>query len=360
MSKSEIEVLRDKINAIDDNIVVLLRKRACLAKSIGEIKLKTGKEFYSPVREHKIYRNLLKKESGDFHKKGLLAVFREIQSVCLNLEKQLRIVYLGPEASFTHIASREKFGDSAFYYPVKTISDVFDEVARESAPYGIVPIENTSEGAVTHTLDMFLEYDLKICAELSIKISHCLLSKAKKLQQIKRIYSNPQALGQCRIYIESHFPGVEVIEVSSTASAAQIASKNKDSAAIASKLAGEVYNIPVIDSEIEDRKNNYTRFLVIGKNFIERSGEDKTSIVFSVKDEVGILYRMLKPFALNGINLTKIESRPSKTKPWEYYFFLDFEGYYKDTKVRRALFELEKNCTFIKILGSYPREVIKE
>lgn len=349
--------IREKIDRIDESIVRLLNRRARLAQRIGEVKSHTGQEYYNPAREHRIYRRLIETSDGIFPKQGLLAVFREIQSACLSLEEPLQVVYLGPEASYTHISARQKFGTRAEYLPVSTITDVFEEVNRNRGLYGIIPIENTTEGAVTHSLDMFLEYDLKICSELTIPIGHCLLSRAKTPGRIKRIYSQSQALAQCRVYLETNFPGVEVRETSSTAEAARQASFEATSAAIASELASEVYKIPVIEKNIEDRKSNFTRFLVIGHNFAERTGIDKTSIVFSVKDEVGVLHKMLKPFGENKVNLTKIESRPSRTHLWEYAFFIDFDGYFTDTPVKRALKSLERHCIFLKVLGSYPREV---
>jgi chorismate mutase/prephenate dehydratase len=269
------------------------------------------------------------------------------------LQKRPKIAYLGPEATFTHIAAIKRFGSAVEYIKTDSITDVFTEVERRRADFGVVPIENSTEGAVNHTLDMFMESDLKICSEVVLEIEHNLLSKGS-LSSIKKVYSNPQVLGQCRLWLEANLAQVELIPVSSTTKAAQIAAKGKTSAAIASKVAAERYGLKILAESIEDSPHNITRFLVIGKADVEPTGNDKTSIMFSVKDRVGVLHDMLGPFKRNRINLTKIESRPSKKQPWKYYFFVDMQGHIKDKKVRQALGELEKYCAYLKQLGSYP------
>jgi chorismate mutase/prephenate dehydratase len=252
------------------------------------------------------------------------------------------------------MAARARFGSSAIFSPLPSIADVFQEVSQRRADYGVVPIENSTEGVVTHTLDMLVEADVKICAEVFLEIHLFLLSRSGRFEDIQRIISHPQALAQCRRWLASHFPHVGVEEAASTAQAAQMAAQNASVAEIASGLAKEFYGLEVIEGNVEDRTNNITRFLVIGDQEPRPSGEDKTSIVFSVKDEVGIFHRMLEPFDKNRINLTKIESRPSKDRPWEYLFFLDLAGHKEEPRIQSAISKLERSSLFIKILGSYP------
>ncbi len=267
--------------------------------------------------------------------------------------KPPRIAYLGPEATFTHLAAIKRFGSQVEYLPCNSITDVFTEVEKENADYGVVPIENSIEGAVSHTLDMFVDSDLKICAQVILYVSHNLLANCPKAK-IRRIYSNPQVFGQCRIWLQENLARAEKIDVFSTTQAAQIARKEKSSACIASLLAARTYKLKVVARDIEDSPHNITRFLVIGKADVKRTGTDRTSVIFSIKDKVGALQDMLMPFKKYKINLTKIESRPSKKKAWDYYFFLDLEGHRDTPKVKKALSELENKCRFLKVLGSYP------
>jgi chorismate mutase/prephenate dehydratase len=284
---------------------------------------------------------------------SLKAIFREVMSAALSIEKGIRVAYLGPMATFTHQASIQKFGSSVEYIPSESISDVFEEVEKGRADYGVVPIENTTEGAVTHTLDVFSDSDLKICSEVFLRINHSLLSNAP-LKKIRKIYSNPQVFGQCRNWLKKNLPKADLIEVSSTSRAAELASSEKAAAALASRLASRYYRVKILADGIEDFKINITRFLVIGRHVAKKTGQDKTSILFSIKDKVGALYEILSPFKKYHINMTKIESRPSKKKPWEYYFFVDFLGHQDDQNVKKALKVLERHCVFLKILGSYP------
>ncbi len=293
-------------------------------------------------------------KSKNLQNKTLEAIYREIMSGSLSLQNPANIAYLGPEATFTHIAALERFGSSVNYIDCGSITEVFNEVETDRADYGVVPIENSTEGAVNHTLDMFIDSDLKICAESLLPIKHNLLSKEKRISSIKRVYSNPQVLGQCRLWLESNLPGVELVHTSSTTRAAQVASKKKQTAAIGSKLAASKYKLKIIAESIEDSPHNFTRFLIIGKDETEPSKQDKTSIMFSIKDKVGALHDILAPFKRNSVNLTKIESRPSKKKAWDYYFFVDFAVHHKDSKIKKTLARLEKQCKFLKILGSYP------
>ncbi len=349
----KLKSLRQKIDLIDKDIIELLNKRASFSREIGKIKLKLDKSIYSPEREKQVLSRLSKLNKGPLNLKAIEAIYSEIMSSSLSLEKPLVIAYMGPKASFSHQASLKKFGSLVEYSDCDTISDCFNEVEKGNCDYGVVPIENSIEGAVTHTMDMLVDSDLKICSQIILEISHNLLSKCG-IKSIKKIYSNPQVLGQCRLWLEKNLARVEAIEVSSTSRAAQICAKEKNSACIASLLAAKVYGLGIVSRNIEDTPHNITRFLVIGKNDVCPAGDDKTSIVFSIKDKVGALHDMLLPFRKYKINLTRIESRPSKKKAWDYYFFVDLEGHRQDKNVRAALRTLEGKCKYLKILGSYP------
>lgn len=352
--KESVNALRKKIDQVDEKIITLLNERALLASEVGQAKGLEGQGAYAPGREKEIYLRLSGLNSGPLPERALRSIYREILSASRSLEAPIKIAYLGPEATFAHMAAQGLFGASATYIPALSIPDVFHEVRQLSATYGIVPIENSTEGVITHTLDMLVEADLKICAEVSSEIHLHLLSLSGRSEDIRRIVSHPQPLAQSRRWLATHCPGIELDEVASTAQAARIAAKDGEAAAIASSLAKEFYGLKLVKSNIEDHASNMTRFLVVGHDSPRPSGDDKTSVVFSVKDEVGILHRMLAPFAKNRINLTKIESRPIKDKPWEYLFFLDFEGHIEEARVRRAVKQLEKSCLFVKVLGSYP------
>ena len=355
LSRNEtVDALRKKIDQIDEKIVALLNNRAAFAQKIGEAKQSDNQEVYVPSRENDILRRVSQLNRGPLSEQTILTIFREIISASRGLEVPLKIAYFGAEASYAHLAAKEKFGSSAVLLPTASISDVFHEVSQGRASFGVVPIENSSEGVVAHTLDWLVESDLKICAESFLEIHHNLLSRSGRADHIQTIVSHPQALAQCRRWLVSHFPSVKVEEVASTAHAAMTAAADDTVGAIAGALAKEVYRLQTVAANIEDHSNNITRFLVIGNNESRPSGGDKTSLVFSVKDKPGVLHRMLQPFAKSRINLTKIESRPIKNKPWEYMFFIDFKGHRDDRRVRKAITELEQNCIFLKILGSYP------
>ncbi|MEW6008053.1 MAG: prephenate dehydratase [Candidatus Omnitrophota bacterium] len=350
---ANIKKLRKAIDAIDKNILLLLSKRAHISLDIGKVKLDKGAGVYSADREKQILSRLSNLNKGPLSQEAIEAIYREIMSSMLALEKSVKIAYLGPEASFTHLAAIKKFGSQIDFVAAESISDVFALVDKDEADYGVVPIENSIEGAVSHTLDMLTETDLKICSQIILEVSHNLLSRNPGLK-IRRVYSNPQVFGQCRIWLQKNLPNVELIEVSSTSRAAQIVSKEKNSACIASALAAKIYNLKVIQKSIEDSPHNITRFLVIAKHDVGPTGSDKTSLVFSIQDRVGALCDMLVPFKKYKINLTKIESRPSKKKAWDYYFFLDLQGHCLNSNVKKALEDLSKKCKFLKILGSYP------
>ncbi len=348
-----IDELRKEINRIDGEMLTLLNNRAMCARQIGELKQRDGLVTYHPAREEEIYRRLMADNPGPLLPESIRAVYAEIISACRGIESPLKVVYLGPEATFTHMAARGKFGSSVEFVPVASISDVFIEVDKKRADYGVVPIENSTEGVITHTLDMFIESNLKICAEILLEISQCLLSKSS-LEGIKRVYSHPHAFAQVRGWLKSNLPDVEYIEVSSTAEASRRASIEPNSAAVGSELAAQVYFLNILAKGIEDRVDNYTRFLIVGYPSVSRSGNDKTSVMFSVKDRVGALHNMLSPFAKYNVNLTKIESRPSKNTIWEYIFFIDIKGHVEDDNVKKAIDELQKDCLYLKVLGSYP------
>lgn len=345
--------LRRKIDQLDDQIVKLLNQRTQLALEIGKLKNKKGSEIYSPDRESEIYAKLGQCGDKVLPASALKTIYREIMSASLALERPMKIAFLGPEATFTHLASLSKFGSSVEYVSCTSISQVFSEVEKRRADYGVVPIENTTEGAVTHTLDMFIDSDLKICSEIIFEISHNLMSNSA-LQHIRRVYSNPQVFGQCRIWLETHLPRVELIDTSTTTHAAKRAAQEDGSAAIASKLAATLYNLRILAEGIEDSPHNRTRFLVISRQIPKPTGKDKTSLVVSIKDRVGALSDLLEPIRRHGINMTKIESRPSKKRAWDYYFFIDMQGHIENTNVKETVDEIEERVRFAKILGSYP------
>ena len=352
-----IDKLRRSIDAIDEQILKLLNQRADLAVAIGKEKSKRKAPFHVPEREREIYERLERLNEGPFPPESLRSVFREILSATLSLEEPLTVAYLGPRATFTHQACLEQFGLSARHLPFNSIQEVFEEVERDRVQYGIIPIENSIEGVVNHTLDMFVDSNLLICGEVSLEISHHLLAQVEDVATITKLYSHPHAIAQCRGWLENHMPAIPVYEVSSTAKAAELVLDEPAAAAIASEAAAHIYGLKVLQKRIEDHLHNATRFLIIGKVPAKPSGDDKTSILFSIKDRVGALYAMLEPFASYGINMTKIESRPMRTQAWEYVFFVDLEGHIEDDSVREALDQLAERCLFFKVLGSYARSV---
>jgi len=354
MSANTIDRFRRQIDRIDDELLRLLAQRAEAARAIGRAKAADGRGIYVPAREKKILERLNRKR-GDLPAPVVRAVFREVISACRSLERGIRVAYLGPEATYSHMAARDQFGAAATLIPAVSIPQVFEEVEREDAEFGVVPIENSTDGVVTHTLDRFLESPLRIAAEIGLDVNHCLLSKRADPGAVRRIFSHPQGLAQCRRWIATHYPKASLHETASTAGAAREAAKASDAAAIASALAADVYGLEILAENIQDLSFNATRFVVIGPDdSAEPSGDDKTSAVFSIRDEVGILHHMLEPFAENKINLTRIESRPLKGRPWEYVFFLDFLGHRKERRVARALTKLDGLCQMLKVLGSYP------
>jgi len=344
---------RKAIDKLDAHIVKLLNERTRHVLAIGDIKRKAGEEIYSPHREQAVLNRVCKLNAGPMTNESLCAIYREIMSGSLALEKSLTVAYFGPEATFTHQAAIQKFGSSLRYAAQKTIADVFAEVSKNRADYGVVPVENSTEGVVTHTLDMLVDSDLKIVAQIVMPIQNCLVSKCRR-SQIKKLFSHPQPLAQCRLWVQDNLPQAEIIETSSTTRAAELAAAEKNSAAIASALAAEKYGLQILEADIQDNVANATRFLVLGRQCSQPTGKDRTSLLFSITDRVGALHRALACFRRYRINLTKIESRPSKRKAWEYYFFADCDGHMNDRRVANALRLLEEQCNFVKVLGSYP------
>jgi chorismate mutase / prephenate dehydratase len=319
------------------------------------LKRESDANLHTPRREAEIVERLMQQNAGPFPNDAIRSVYREIMSASLSLEGPQKVAYLGPRATFTHLASVQKFGASAQYVAVNSIKEVFDEVERGRANFGVVPIENSTEGVVNHTLDMFIDSNLLIYGEVLQEVSHHLLSQNDRLQEVKKIYSHPHAIAQCRNWLETNMPSIPVVEVASTARAAELSADDPSSAAIASELAGQLYGLKVLKARIEDNLNNFTRFLVLSQKPPERTGRDKTSVMISVKDRVGALYDLLRPFASHGINMTKIESRPSRRKAWEYLFFVDVEGHVEEDRVKKALEEVKSRVLFLKVLGSYPQ-----
>ncbi len=360
----EIEKLRKRIDSIDREILKLLNERAKIARRIGNIKKENNLEIHVPERERAIFEkilNLNKKEFGEeFPSEALVHIYREIISACLSLEKPLRIAYLGPKATFTHQAALEYFGFSAQYLPCSTIRDVFAEVETGQADYGVVPVENTIEGVVNYTLDMFLESDLKISGEIVIPISLHLLSTCDRISCVEKVFSHRVALGQCKKWLEKNLPHARLVETESTAKACEIALEEEKTAAVASEAASYTYHLNVLARNIQESGDNFTRFLIISKRKMKPTGKDKTSLIFAVKDEPGALYKALEAFYKERVNLTKIESRPSRRRAWDYVFFVDLEGHQEEERVKRTLEELKSRTQMVKILGSYPKALLRE
>ncbi|MEC9037519.1 MAG: prephenate dehydratase [Verrucomicrobiota bacterium] len=352
-----LDSIREQIDALDTELLKLLNERADLVHQVGEIKKKDGIEIYAPEREESLLKRLAEKSEGRLTEDSIRAIYREIMSAALSLEEDLKIAYLGPQGTWTHQAAISKFGHSVNYSAQESLSAVFDEVARKKADYGVVPIENSTEGAVNHTLDMFADSPLRICAQILLPIENALMSKVPR-EDIKKLYSHPQVFGQCREWIQKNFPSADLVEVSSTTRAASIVVNESDAAALGGKLAAELNGLDLLEESIQDRATNTTRFLVLSHNMCPPTGNDRTSVMFSVRDKPGSLFDALQPFNSFKINMSKIESRPSKQRDWEYYFFVDIVGHCEEPELAEALGNLEKHCSFIKVLGSYPDSVV--
>lgn len=354
-SLNEIEVLRAQIDAVDCAILENLNARARFVRDIGRLKEQADAAVYSAARERDLIEALQRKNTGPFPDAALRSVFREVISGTRSLERRLRVAYLGPQGTFSHQAVLQQFGAQVDLVECATIDDVFKAVEQRRADHAVVPVENTTQGAVTPTFDRFLESDVALCGEVRVKIRHNLLSKTGRRSAVRKIASHAQPLAQCRLWLETHMPGIEKIETSSTAAAAQLAVQDASTAAIGGEIAAEIYGLKVIERAIEDRSDNTTRFLILGTQEPAASGHDLTSVVFTAsRDEAGALYRLLDPFAQNGVNLTSIQSRPMPGRPWEYVFFFDLEGHRTDAKVAKALREAARRARSCKVLGSFP------
>jgi chorismate mutase / prephenate dehydratase len=359
MSSDPLQPIREQIDAHDRQLVRLLNERLTLAAEIGRLKRGTGGQIYVPEREDAVLRKVAALNQGPIKPEALQAIYREIMSAAIALEKPLLIAYLGPEATYTHAAAIKKFGASVDYSPISTISDIFTAVEKGEADYGLIPIENSTEGSVREALDGFVESDLKAVAQVYLEINHALIS-ATTLEKITAVYSKDQALAQCRAWLQRHLPNARLVDTASTARAVEIARTEPGAAAIAAELAAQVQDVPLLARNIQDRSDNTTRFFVIGKKASGPvgGGRDVTSLVVSLGDAAaahsGSLMKMLTPFSSRGLNLSKVESRPSKKRPWDYLFFIDVSGHYEDAAMKEALAELRAFCPLVKWLGSYP------
>lgn len=353
-----LDDLRNKIDGIDREIIDRLNERVRLASEIGKLKSKDGAEIYNPTREVQVLDQITRMNKGPLDASSIHFIYREIISAATALQKQLVVAYLGPEATFTHQAAIKNFGSSLDYHPLNTIMDVIIDVERGDADYGVFPIENSTGGSVNNSQELLVETDLKIIAQVYLKVEHCLISNSR-LEDITVVYSKDQAFNQCRDWLRRNLPEAELIDVSSTSKGVQMAREKPGAAAVASIIASEIHRVPVIKENIQDAKDNMTRFLVIGRKPASPLGEgrDRSSVVFSIKDEVGGLQKALRPFSERNINLVKIESRPSRKKPWDYYFYVDFTGHIEDPVIAEAMQDLREHCPFVKWLGSYPNVV---
>ena len=361
-AKPELGEIRQRIDAVDAELQRLLNERAGLAQQVGISKHASGRtiDFYLPEREAQVLRAAQKRNKGPLRDEEILRLFREIMSACLAQQEPLKVAYLGPEGTFTQQAVFKQFGHSVRALALPSIDEVFHEVESGAADFGVVPIENSTEGTVMHTLDRFLVSPLSICGEVELRIHQYLMGRMKSLAAVKRICSHQQSLAQCREWLNEHLPDVEQVPVSSNAEAARRARDEQYTAAIAGETAAEVYGLDVLVAKIEDRPDNTTRFLVIGAKTFHTSGDDKTTVLVSVArtDAPGALYRLLEPLAKHEVSLTRIESRPSRRRKWDYVFFFDLEGHVEDQKVARALAQLKERSSLYRVLGSYPRSIL--
>jgi len=354
--QATIAALRRQIDHLDDRVLELLNRRARLVQSIGAAKTRTRASVYAPAREKHVLDRLVAANRGPLTGAHVQAIFREVISASRSLEQRLRVAYLGPRATYTHLAAQAQLGSAAEYAPSATIGEVFHDVENGRADLGVVPVENSTEGGVAHTLDLLVDSPLQICAEILLPVRHCLLARhGTTLEKVRRVVAHPQALPQCRQWLATHLPGVPLLETTSNARAAERAAGEAGTAAIAAAAAADAYELAVLAEGIQDDAGNTTRFLVLaGADAPSASGDDKTSLVVSVRDEVGVLAKLLRPFAQHGIDLIKIESRPLRERPWEYYFFLDLRGHRCEPRVARALTAVARRALRAKVLGSYP------
>ena len=358
--KANLKAIREHIDRLDREIQALINQRAEAAQEVARIKLKSDPQavFYRPEREANVLREVKARNQGPVSDEEMARLFREIMSCCLALEQPLNIAFLGPEGTFTQAAALKHFGHSVSTLSLGSIPDIFAEVESGSCHYGVVPVENSTEGVVSHTLDTFMNSPLKICGEVTLRINQHLLSSASSLDEIKRVYSHQQSLAQCRGWLDRHLPNAERIAVGSNAEATRLAAEEQGTAAIAGETAAEIYKLTKLAGNIEDEPGNTTRFLVIGKSDAGASGNDKTSLLLSTKNEAGGLHSLLAPLVGHGISMTRIESRPSRQGIWEYVFFIDIDGHRSEENVAAALKELKNKASLFKALGSYPRAIL--
>ncbi|NIR59183.1 MAG: prephenate dehydratase [Gammaproteobacteria bacterium] len=358
MSEKKLKDIRERIDKLDEQLQALISERARLAEEVARVKREGGDgECYRAEREAEILRNVKARNAGPLADDTMIRLFREIISACLALQAPLKVAFLGPEGTFTQEAALKHFGFAVDTLPMGTVDEVFREVEAGTASYGVVPVENSTEGVVTHTLDMFLQSPLKICGEVSLRIHLHLLSKARRLEDIERVAAHQQALAQTREWLDAHLPRVERIPMSSNAEAARRARDETGTAALAGDGAARLYELGRLASNIEDEPYNTTRFLLIGRQAVPPSGHDKTTLLVSTHNRPGALFRLLQPLGRHGISMTRIESRPSRRGLWEYVFFIDLEGHAQDAKVARALKTLEEEATLFKVLGAYPAAI---
>ena len=359
MSEEQLKGIRERIDSLDQDIQELISERARCAQEVAKVKLTAGGDttFYRPEREAQVLRRVMERNRGPLSDETVGRLFREIMSACLALERPLTIAFLGPEGTFTQAAALKHFGHGVDTRPLRAIDEVFREVASGAAHYGVVPVENSTEGVVNHTLDMFMLSPLNICGEVMVRIHHHLIGHGEDPRAVRCIYSHPQSFAQCREWLNVNLPDVERVAVSSNGEAARRAAAEPDTAAIAGRVAAENYRVPVRVANIEDNPHNTTRFLVIGQQTIPPSGVDKTSLLISSQNRPGSLHDLLEPIARHGLNMTRIESRPSRRISWEYVFFVDVEGHVADQAMQQALAELRRvgDC---RVLGAYPRGVL--
>ena len=359
----KLSSLRERIDKLDEQIQTLINERGALAQQVAEVKRAaipsaSEPDCYRPEREAEVLRKVAARNKGPVSSEELVRLFREIMSACRALEQPLKVAFLGPDGTFTQAAALKHFGHSVTTVPLATIDQVFHEVEAGAAAYGVVPVENSTEGVVSHTLDMFINSPLQICGEVELRIHHHLLSITDKLAEITRIYSHQQSLAQCRTWLSTHLPNVECVAVTSNAEAARRATQEPSAAAIAGQTAAEIYQLKSLAADIEDQVNNTTRFLVVSRQTTPPSGADKTSLLITTRNQPGALYRLLEPFGRNGISLTRIESRPSRQGTWDYVFFMDVDGHVQDPALAAVLRQLEGEASLVKILGSYPKAVL--
>lgn len=356
----KLDTIRQQIDDLDIKIQELISERAQLAQQVAEVKQAQGGNavYYRPEREAAVLRNVVARNKGPLSGEEMARLFREIMSACLALEKPMQVAFLGPEGTFTQAAAFKHFGHSVVTVPMAAIDEVFREVESGAANYGVVPVENSTEGVINHTLDMFMQSSLTICGEVDLNVHHNLLAQQSDISAIRKIYSHQQSLAQCREWLDANLPGVERVAVSSNADAAKRAAKEPEAAAIAGEIAAEIYGLKIVNANIEDNPENITRFLIISKQATPPSGDDKTSLLISAPNKPGALYQLLAPFAQNNISMSRIESRPSRLANWEYVFFVDINGHREDEKIAECLDALRSDATMVKVLGSYPRAVL--